>query len=726
MRFLKAVNTCKVFVFSLISVLVFGGLNVLFQPVWLEWNNYDTIHGFYEQPENTVETVFVGASIVINGITPMELYEDYGICSWNLATEQQPMLASYYWLAEAYRYHPDSLKTVVLDTSMLRSIPEESFYQKALMEMRFSENKLQAIKDCTDTLDDFLAYVFPLISYHTRWKELDAEDFERFGYDANTCVRGYNFMRDQVIDYCTYEEVGIPEYLPEEGSGKQLLKKEALLYLKKMIQFCEDKDLKLILTKTPGSANWTDIAHNAVQEIADDYGLPFIDFNYSPYLEQSGYNEATDSRDKAHMNYYGAAKLTDWFGKYLTENCGATDVRGEERFSFLEEELSDYHRNIVSIDLNGIEDPCQYIQTVNSLGNYTILLSVKDDAAYRLTQEQRDGFAALGLDKLSELQYRDSYLAVVEDGQVLYEESEHYEEDPSGSDKTDILNNDMETVESALEQELLEKSRSQEEEAENPYLEYQGQLSGGAQYTLISGGAALGNVSSCVIDGTEYSKEHRGINLVVYDNEKGKVVDETYFDTCLSPTRTSLNTEEALEKALAQGTDPAYLTGKLRTLYLYNCRAEDSYTIKGLKKQIRTYDGAGLVQYLSVLMPKQNYMILLSVQQDAAFLFDESSAAGAAGLGLEKLGEIGAGESYLCVIDGGEIETEMTDVGGAAIQKEGAAYKIVSGEISSIRINNTECSPRSAGVNVAVYDTVTGEVIDSIAFGGDASMESAG
>ena len=78
MKILKAIHAGRVCIFSLISVLLFGGVNLLFQPVWLEWTNYDTIHGFYEQPENTIETVFLGASIAINGFTPMELYEDMG------------------------------------------------------------------------------------------------------------------------------------------------------------------------------------------------------------------------------------------------------------------------------------------------------------------------------------------------------------------------------------------------------------------------------------------------------------------------------------------------------------------------------------------------------------------------------------------------------------------------------------------------------------------------
>ena len=67
------------------------------------------------------------------------------------------------------------------------------------MEMRFSENKLEAIKACTDTFDEFLAYVFPIFSYHTRWKELNSTDFQIFDYSANASVRGYNLVTDKVL-----------------------------------------------------------------------------------------------------------------------------------------------------------------------------------------------------------------------------------------------------------------------------------------------------------------------------------------------------------------------------------------------------------------------------------------------------------------------------------------------------------------------------------------------
>lgn len=49
-----------------------------------------------------------------------------------------------------------------------------------------------------------------------------------------------------------------------------------------------------------------------------------------------------------------------------------------------------------------------------------------------------------------------------------------------------------------------------------------------------SAGYTNGNTSSIMINGEEYSKRQRGINIVVYDIEEGKVVDSVNFDTYMS------------------------------------------------------------------------------------------------------------------------------------------------------------------------------------------------
>ena len=62
----------KSFLAVLIAAAIYMGCYILFSPVWLEWNNYNTVYGFYKEPENTIETLFLGSSHVVNGITPTE------------------------------------------------------------------------------------------------------------------------------------------------------------------------------------------------------------------------------------------------------------------------------------------------------------------------------------------------------------------------------------------------------------------------------------------------------------------------------------------------------------------------------------------------------------------------------------------------------------------------------------------------------------------------------
>lgn len=57
-------NIIKTVVFILIVIFSILSLNKLFQPKWLDWNNYYTVTGFYEEPDNTIETVFLGSSVV--------------------------------------------------------------------------------------------------------------------------------------------------------------------------------------------------------------------------------------------------------------------------------------------------------------------------------------------------------------------------------------------------------------------------------------------------------------------------------------------------------------------------------------------------------------------------------------------------------------------------------------------------------------------------------------
>ncbi|MBR0303105.1 MAG: hypothetical protein IJQ80_04585, partial [Clostridia bacterium] len=558
---------CALFlvVFSALFLL----LNKVFMPKWHDWNNYDTVRGIYEEPDDTLQTLFLGSSYCLNAVNPMVLYDEYGICAYNFSTEEQPLLASYYWLEEAYRLHSATLSTVFLDVSMLKERPSDSAYRKSLDPMKFSSNKLRAMQAYTGDAHDTVIDMLPLMSYHDRWSELETDDFDVIDPYVNSCVRGYYYFTGRLVFEKDFTEIYVPNYYPEYGDETKQLDTEALYYLNRMIGFCKEKGIKFVLMRTPSPADWSIPFHNAVSAIAEEASIEFLDFNYGDILDDIGYVHAADTYDGSHLNYYGATKFTKWLGNYLVEECGVKSVKGQEKYAYLEEQLDTYRKTILSeAELLTFSDPADYIEAVLKNENYTAFITVKDDAATALTDEQRERFAQLGLSGLSAIEYGESYIAVIDRGAVSYELLDTTPAVAKGSFKDASEINDISPDEVASER---------DSEAENHPVTYSGQLANKIIYELKSGGISFGGVSSCVIDGTEYSYKGRGLNIVVYDNAKESVVNTALFDTFASPTRSVEGDIEALlDEALKNGTDPADLSADLKKLYLYNRRCESA------------------------------------------------------------------------------------------------------------------------------------------------------
>ena len=92
----------KPILFILIGFTLFLVLRQLFIPKWY-YPSLTTreptsrvLTGIYDEPRETIDTVFLGTSHMLYGVAPMELYEKYGIKSYNMSTSAQPIHLSYY------------------------------------------------------------------------------------------------------------------------------------------------------------------------------------------------------------------------------------------------------------------------------------------------------------------------------------------------------------------------------------------------------------------------------------------------------------------------------------------------------------------------------------------------------------------------------------------------------------------------------------------------------
>ena len=566
-----------VIIFWLITVGIIGGASFILKPVWKEWNNYDTVHSFYKEDRNTVETVFLGASIVPNGIIPPELYEKYGICSYNLGMEQQPMLASYYWAKEAYRLHKNSLNTVVLDVSMLRRVPSRAFYQKSIDGMHLSANKINAVRDYTSDFSDFLSYLVPIFEYHSRWAGLGASDGMKSGYIANTAVRGYNFTTDRYLTFGDYDELAVPTYSLHSTEEVQL-ENDSLYYLKRLMDFCSEKEIKLVMIKTPwvlGFPGWKDEDHNAVQTIADQYDIPFIDFNYEPYISEISFSEVLDTSDGGHMNYFGASKLTEWLGNYLIQECDNHDRRGDEKFSFMEKQLADYKAQIESkLLLEKSTTVTDYLEKALTDEDNVIFMTVQDEATYSLSEEQRSILKEYGLEELAKLEYRDTYIGIIQKNGIRQEyvkKSEQDNDEVTDAETDAVLDNSLEERELSKNQTETEQSNTSDE-----VLMTSGILKDNTAYKITSTDYRREKNSECTINGKDYSMHERGLNLVVYNMKKQAVIDSYCFDTFQSASQENRDLETRYQEAIQSGISAEEMADDIRKIYFYNQRCDEA------------------------------------------------------------------------------------------------------------------------------------------------------
>ncbi len=308
------------------------------------WPTTSTYLGFYKIEENTTDVLFFGSSHAASFFIPQELYNNYGITSYNLGCEQQNLLTSYFWLKEALKYqHPEAvvLECYILFTYMGNEVlnTAESCTRKAFDYMKWSEVKAEAVKTiCSlDEKQSLQSYYFPNIRYHTRWTGLTENDFKLDEMGNHYELKGYAPLvaAGGLEDFVPFEAL---TEAPGDGTAIVPLMEE---YLIKITELCKQENIPLILVKNP-STQGTAQKNYIIQKYADKHGLLYVDFNERSLYEKINYDFKADNLDSGHGNIWGAVKVTNYIGEVLRERFGIVgkkDKQWEETREYYSEQL---------------------------------------------------------------------------------------------------------------------------------------------------------------------------------------------------------------------------------------------------------------------------------------------------------------------------------------------------------------------------------------------------
>lgn len=172
--------------------------------------------------------------------------------------------------------------------------------------------------------ENFLDYVFPILRYHSRITELTADDFRYMFKTRKVSHNGY-YMR---VDVKAAEGVPTGKILPDYSFGSN-----AVSYLDKMRELCENEGVQLVLMKAPSLyPYWYDEWEQQVRDYADKYGLLYV--NYLELADEIGIDYSTDTYDGGlHMNLSGAEKLSRHLGSVLASKCNLKSRADEKELS---------------------------------------------------------------------------------------------------------------------------------------------------------------------------------------------------------------------------------------------------------------------------------------------------------------------------------------------------------------------------------------------------------
>lgn len=318
----------------IVFVLIFSFLQRLLMPKYMtEIFEGNLVEEYYNSNKDH-DVIFLGDCEVFSNISPVTLWEQYGITSYIRGSAQQLIWQSYYLLEETLTYEKPEL--VVFNVlAMKYDEPQNEAYNRMTIDgMKWSKSKINAIRASMTEEENFIDYVFPILRYHSRWSELGKEDFKYMLNKDPLSHNGY-LMRADI------KPVGkIPKgrILPDYEFGENSYK-----YLDKITQLCKDNDVELILIKSPSVyPYWYEEWDEQMVDYAKVHNLTYI--NFLDLAADIGIDYQTDTFDGGlHLNLSGAEKFTEYFGKILSEDFALENRKDEVELARLWNEMSKHY-----------------------------------------------------------------------------------------------------------------------------------------------------------------------------------------------------------------------------------------------------------------------------------------------------------------------------------------------------------------------------------------------
>lgn len=307
-----------------ISMVVLILLQELFMPKYITSIQEGNLIEEYYKEEKDHDVIVIGDCEVFANVSPITLWEKYGITSFIRGSAQQLVWQSYYLLEEVLQY--EKPEVVIFNVLALKyNEPQNEAYNRLTLDgMRLSKAKLRSMKASMMEEEDAISYLFPFLRYHSRWNALTAEDFRYWFSKKQVSHNGY-LMR---VDTKPVTSIPSSRKLANYQFGDN-----AYEYLDKMAKLCKENGIQLMLIKSPSVyPHWYEEWDEQMVAYAKENDLVYV--NFLDYVDDMEIDYTKDTYDSGlHLNLAGAEKFTTFLGQMLVEKYGLESREHEDELA---------------------------------------------------------------------------------------------------------------------------------------------------------------------------------------------------------------------------------------------------------------------------------------------------------------------------------------------------------------------------------------------------------
>ena len=311
-------------------VLFIGIFLILFAPtLWLFSNHpdhrvYQMIGGFYEEPEDSLDGVYIGSSTVYAFWNPMVAWNNYGLAIYPYSSGSQPFYATEYIIREVRKTQPDAVCVVNLNSVDGGELSAADIHN-LVNYMPDSPNRDALI----DALSDLIGYSqIERLEFRVPWLRARA-------YWLDYITNGFFPELDGLKGtsrYPTYLYSGVDissSYILSDAQSDTPAELEACI--DHLLDYCDEEQVRVLFVAVP-RAEVSEASLGRINTVCEMIEARGYDVLYlTDKAGELGLDLTQDYYNEKHTNIHGAIKFTNCISEYLVENYGLSPRSGDAR-----------------------------------------------------------------------------------------------------------------------------------------------------------------------------------------------------------------------------------------------------------------------------------------------------------------------------------------------------------------------------------------------------------